>query len=87
MNKCIICFEKNNLIKVCNCNYYVHQKCLENWYQLNNNNCFMCKDTIHISSKTKVIKYFNKIITEINKISLFISEYNLYTFTRWDDYD
>ena len=87
MNKCIICFEKNNLIKVCNCNYYVHQKCLENWYQLNNNNCFMCKDTIHISYKIKFIKYFNKFVSEINKISLFISEYNLYTFTRWDDYD
>ena len=60
MNKCIICFEKNNLIKVCNCNYYVHQKCLENWYQLNNNNCFMCKIQSYLY-KIKIIKHLIKL--------------------------
>lgn len=87
MDKCIICFEKNNLIKICNCNYYVHQQCFDNWYQLNTNNCFMCKDKINISYKTKFIKYFNQLITEINNFCVFLSEYNLEHFIRWDDYD
>ena len=85
MDKCIICFEENNLIKICNCNYYVHQQCYDNWYQLNTNNCLMCKNKIDISFKNRVIYLFSFILSELKNFYCFISEYNIYTFTRWDD--
>jgi hypothetical protein len=83
MDKCIICFENKNLIKICKCNYYIHQKCFDEWCELNNNNCLMCKNIIHISYKKKFIIF----LSDILNFWIFISKYNLYTLTCWDDND
>ena len=86
MNKCIICFENKNLIKICKCNYYIHQKCFDEWYLINTNNCLMCKKNINISCYKKFIKFFNLLLHEMNEMFEFLSEYNLYSLTRWNDY-
>ena len=45
-NNCIICLQiDNNIIKhegLCNCNFYVHSKCLEEWYSNNPKKCIIC---------------------------------------------
>lgn len=43
--KCIVCFEKNSIIKnpYCDCNYYFHEICYASWLIHNENKCMICK--------------------------------------------
>lgn len=43
--KCIVCFEKKNIIKnpYCDCNYYFHEICYANWLLHNESKCMICK--------------------------------------------
>ena len=81
MNKCIICFDINNLIKPCNCNYYVHQKCFDKW----NNNCLYCKKKIKkkISCYTilrkSILFCYNKLQNSIFKNNLYYNDDYNYT--------
>jgi len=52
-NECIICLEQCDKIsetfleKTCKCKYYLHQKCLINWINVNKeNSCLICKEKI-----------------------------------------
>jgi len=55
-NNCIICLQiDNNIIKhegLCKCNFYVHSKCLEEWYSNNPTKCIICrKESIKTQAK------------------------------------
>jgi hypothetical protein len=44
---CSICLKKDNQVsKLKCCNYYAHQNCIKEWYNLNptKNECFICKN-------------------------------------------
>ena len=52
-NECIICLEQCDKIsetfleKTCKCKYYLHQKCLINWINVNKeNSCLICKEKV-----------------------------------------
>jgi hypothetical protein len=49
-NNCIICLQiDNNIIKhegTCNCNFYVHTKCLDEWYSNKPKKCIICRKGI-----------------------------------------
>ena len=83
---CMICFEKNNLIKPCSCNYYVHQKCLNKWILENKNICLICKKQL----KYNYLIFFLKILKNMwNNLYFswnFIIKYDLHNFIEWDQY-
>ena len=86
MNKCIVCFEKKNLIKICNCNYYIHEKCFDKWCILNNNNCLICKKTIYLSYTKIFFKYLKSSISKIYNFYCVLSEYDLHNMIKWDEF-
>lgn len=44
MYECIICHQSGNLVEYCHCgSYYVHNKCLYEWYDREGYRCFICK--------------------------------------------
>ena len=86
MNICMICFEKNNLIKPCLCNYYVHQKCLNKWIFANKNNCLICKKQLKYNYLIFLIKLFKNMWKNLYFSWTFIIKYDLYNFIEWDQY-
>lgn len=60
-NHCYICFLQGNIVKLCNCNLYVHHKCLDEWIQTNQNpTCRICKHPYQLN-KIKM-HYYKKFI-------------------------
>ena len=61
---CRICFEnfeEGKLIKPCNCNNYVHEKCLKKWIQIKNNpkNCEICKSKYNVDFEIIILNQQN----------------------------
>lgn len=78
---CIICHEKNNLIKICNCNYYVHNNCFKKWTINNESKCLYCKKKINES----ILNLISKKLKYIFKIYSDICQYDLYTGIKWEE--
>ena len=78
---CLICYETNNLIKICKCNYYVHDKCYQKWILDNDNKCFYCKKKISES----IYKKFLRKIKYIYYIYSILSQYDLHSGIKWDE--
>ena len=80
---CIICLDNNNTIDNrlckgneiynCNCSYYVHKNCIEEWIKYKNN--IVC---IHCNKQTQLIQHLNtsdevrNIYLKLLKITFFI---------------
>ena len=84
---CIICLEYCNN-KPCNCNKYIHQKCLKEWndsiYNINQKTCPYCKNIIK-KDKINIIlnscnKYCNIIYNRIIKFYKCIKYYLIKIF-------
>ena len=84
--QCIICLNQNNLVKICDCNYYVHKSCFEKWIELNNrNNCFYCNKKIKLDNKQFLLLKLKQILNFIYLSYSILCEYDLHNFQRWDE--
>ena len=69
LNECIICLEKDNLIKNfnCDCIFYYHSSCYAEWlFQTKNYSCILCKKEIDLSCPEPTKKQISKILTDKN---------------------
>ena len=82
--ECWICKQKNFLGSYCECTnnfQYAHKKCILKWYcKYNNHHCRFCKSQYKIS-------FCNKVLYQIYFLCNEISQYNLYSGVKWDEYD
>jgi hypothetical protein len=98
-NECFICYEndsknkklinlnsKNNYLKNCKCNGYIHQECLDLWFELNQS-CPVCrklmikKDTSSSICSLNIFKnWYNKYKYYITNIKQFILTLCFFSF-------
>jgi hypothetical protein len=66
-SECIICIEQENCILMkknthCDCEYIVHQKCLNKWVQ-NQNKCIICRKSYANEYKTtSLLEYWFELL-------------------------
>ena len=85
MDTCIICFENKNLIKICSCNYYIHNECFNKWIIHNPNKCLVCRKNIDISYFLKIRLFFYSLIKNIYDFYCLLCEYDLHNMIKWDE--
>ena len=86
IKKCYICF--NNCYETfCNCELQsVHQTCINSLIKNNIKlNCPSCNQEYKISLYVKIYSFLYKCIALLFDIFKNITEYNLYSGTRWED--
>ena len=68
-NECIICLEKDNLIKnlKCDCIFYYHPSCYAEWlFQTKNYSCILCKKEIDFNCPEPSKNLITKMLTNNN---------------------
>lgn len=87
--KCYICYENENTIKICKCNLYVHSKCLIPLLEINKKKyCDICKYKyfyIEQSISTSKIVYIKNIIDSICAITLVITYLCMLEYIKCDN--
>ena len=76
---CRICFEnleEGKLIKPCNCNNYVHEKCLKKWIQIKNNprNCEICKSKYNVDFEIIILNQQNYTLDNNEDVDCLLSK-------------